>query len=77
MKEHGDLAKLDSSRLNPEGKLLQKSFQRGTAASFEKGKKMQEEASKKLEEANRKLAEFEQKQKEIENQKIFQKETEL
>ncbi len=74
LKDHGDLAKLDSSRLTPEGKLLQKSFQRGTTGSFEKSKQMQAEASKKMEEANRKLAEFEQKQKEIENQKIFQKE---
>jgi predicted nuclease with TOPRIM domain len=55
--------------LDAQGKLVQKSFQRGTTQKFEQAKKM-------MDEANRKLAEFEQKQREIENKKIFDKEAE-
>jgi len=60
---------LDSSRLDANGKLLQKSFQRGTSQKFEQAKKMREEAEAKL-------AEFNRRQKEIEDQKVFQKEAE-
>ena len=67
---------LDSSRLDANGKLLQKSFQRGTTQKFEQAKKMTEEAAKIRADAESKLAEFNRRQKEIEDQKVFQKEAE-
>jgi hypothetical protein len=59
---------LDSSRLDAQGKLVQKSFQRGTTQKFEQAKKM-------LDEANRIKAEYEQAKREEENRKIFDKES--
>lgn len=67
---------LDSSRLDANGKILQKSFQRGTTQKFEQAKKMTEEAARVRADAEAKLAEFERKQKEIENAKVFEKEAE-
>jgi hypothetical protein len=59
---------LDSSRLTPEGKLLQKSFQQGYGPKFEQAKQMREEAI-------RIKTEIEQAKKDAENQRLFQKET--
>jgi hypothetical protein len=59
---------LDSSRLDAQGKLVQKSFQRGTTQKFEQAKKM-------LDEANRIKAEYEQAKRDEENRKIFDKES--
>ena len=59
---------LDSSRLTPEGQLLQKSFQQGYGPKFEQAKKMKEEALQIK-------AEIEQTKKDAENQRILQKET--
>jgi len=60
---------LDSNRLSPEGKILQKSFQRGFGPKFEQAKRMREDAE-------RQLAEIRRLQHEKEEQEIFAKESE-
>jgi hypothetical protein len=60
---------LDSSRLTPEGRLLQKSFQQGYGPKFEQAKKMKAEAEKIR-------AEIEQERRNAANQKLFDKEAE-
>ncbi len=67
---------LDTSRLDPNGIALMKSFQQGLDGSWGKAKREKEEAARVMAEAQAKLAEFDRRQKEIENQRIFQKETE-
>lgn len=69
LKEEASTGKilLDSSRLTPEGKILQKSFQQGYGPKFEQAKQMREEAL-------RIRAEIEQAKKDAENQRLFQKE---
>ena len=60
---------LDSSRLSPEGRLLQKSFQSGYNPKFEKAKKM-------LDEANRIKAEIEQAKREAAAKQQFERDVE-
>jgi flagellar biosynthesis GTPase FlhF len=67
---------LDSSRLDANGKILQKSFQRGTNQKFEQAKREREEAVKMKMEVERIRAEFEQAKREAESQRLFEKETE-
>jgi hypothetical protein len=67
---------LDSSRLDAQGKLLQKSFQRGTTPKFEQASKMREEALKIRAEADKIRAEYEQAKRDAENKRIFDKEAE-
>lgn len=67
---------LDSSRLDANGKILQKSFQRGTTQKFEQAKKEREEAQKIRAEADKIRAEYEQAKRDAENKKIFDKEAE-
>ncbi|MDD5009203.1 MAG: hypothetical protein PHC68_12495 [Syntrophorhabdaceae bacterium] len=67
---------LDSSRLDANGKILQKSFQRGVTQKFEQAKREREEAVKMKAEVERIRADFEQAKREAENQRLFEKETE-
>jgi flagellar biosynthesis GTPase FlhF len=67
---------LDSSRLDANGKILQKSFQRGTTQKFEQAKREREEAAKMKAEVERIRSEFEQAKREAENQRLFEKEAE-
>lgn len=67
---------LDSSRLDANGKILQKSFQRGTTQKFEQAKREREEAVKMKMEVERIRAEFEQAKREAESQRLFEKEAE-
>jgi hypothetical protein len=60
---------LDSSRLTPEGRLLQKSFQQGYGPKFEQAAKMKAEAEKIR-------ADIEREKREAANQKLFDKEAE-
>lgn len=60
---------LDSNRLSPEGKILQKSFQRGFGPKFEQAKRMREDAE-------RQLAEIQRLQREKQEQEIFARESE-
>lgn len=67
---------LDSSRLDANGKILQKSFQRGTTQKFEQAKRERDEAVKMKAEVERIRAEFEQAKREAESQRLFEKEAE-
>jgi len=67
---------LDSSRLTPEGRLVQKSFQQGYGPKFEQAKREREEAVKMKAEVERIRAEFEQAKREAENKRLFEKEAE-
>jgi len=60
---------LDSSRLTPEGQLLQKSFQQGYGPKFEQAKRMKEDAE-------RIQAEIAKEKREAENKRLFDEDVE-
>jgi hypothetical protein len=67
---------LDTSRLDPTGIALMKSFQQGLNPSFERAKREREEAVKMKQDAERIRAEFEQAKRDAENKRLYEKEAE-
>lgn len=67
---------LDSSRLDANGRILQKSFQRGVTQKFEQAKREREELARQRAELDRTRAEFEKARKEAESREIYKKEVE-
>jgi len=72
LKEHGDLARLDSSRLSPEGKLIQVSMQRGFTPKLQEAAALRKDFDRLLQE---KTALEAQRLKE-ENERKYQEEVE-
>ncbi|MFH1739173.1 MAG: hypothetical protein ABIH23_09200 [bacterium] len=72
LKLHGDLAKLDSSRLDAQGKLLQKSMQRGLTPKLQEAARLREERDQL---AQRIRAE-EEKRAKAEAERLYQEERE-
>ncbi|MDD5245282.1 MAG: hypothetical protein PHU49_14835 [Syntrophorhabdaceae bacterium] len=67
---------LDTSRLDPNGIALMKSFQQGLDGTWGKAKREREEAAKERAEVERIRAEFEQAKRDAENKRIFEQERE-